>query len=788
MLRRIDVLSFFLSGITGIVWAQETRASIAGTVSDPSGLVVAGAKLRLTNVGTAVVFETATNEVGQFRYLFLNPGTYRLDVEMAGFRTFVREGIELHVSQTATIDVVLQIGSQAESVTVGAEAPLLESEKSDRGLVINNRNVVELPLNIRNPIMLAALTPGIQAIGTTLDLNPFSNNWISSCSVNGSTSKATDFLLDGAPNNAVYNQENTIAYVPPIEAVQEFKVMTSTYDAQYGRSGGGTVNVSLKSGTNTVHGSAYEFLKRTGLNANTFADNAKGNPRQGNALNQYGATLGGPVFLPKIYNGKDRTFFFFAYEGYGEDIFRANESIASVPTLAQRKGDFSKTFDNKGALMPIYDPLSTRLSGSSYVRDQFPGNVIPANRINPVGAKVANIYPEPNSITPGSTDWQNNFYYANNMGRFDFQNYTARIDHQFSPRERMYGRWVYNNFLQHRITNGISGLGANARSGGKRNDGIVLDSVSTLSPASILNLRVSLTRWVEDIYLPNELRAFRATQIGWPQSLVNQLPGPDRLPFFSVSGYRSLGNDQVSFEPTNVFSFQPNVVLVRGRHAVKAGLDYRITRWTRYRPEYSGGRMNFDRAFTRRGYLQQDALSGNSIASLLLGYAASGQIDNQTRPYYQWTYYAPWIQDDFKITRKLTLNLGLRWDYTAPVTEFHNRVNRGFFSRDLNPISSKIDQAKFPGYKVYGGIGFAGVNGLPRSPFNPDRNNWQPRVGAAYQLTPQTVLRGGYGIFYTNPVSNGNESGFSLTTPYVSSLDSGRTLANDLTTPFPSGV
>jgi len=502
-LFRVSVV-FLVALVAGgaILLARESRASIAGTVTDPSGSVVAAAKLQLTNVDTGVSFQAASNDVGQYRFLFVNPGKYKLTTEMAGFRTFVRDGIQLQVSQTATIDIVLQVGSQAESVTVGAEAPLLEAEKADRGLVINNRNVVELPLNTRSPIMLATLTPGIQTIGTTLDLNPFSNSGISSWSVNGSNSKTTDVLLDGAPNNAVYNQENTVAYVPPIEAVQEFKVMTSTYDAQYGRSGGGTVNISLKSGTNSLHGSGYEFLKRTGLNANTFADNAKGNPRQGNALNQYGFTLGGPVYMPKLYNGKDKTFFFFAYEGYGEDIFRANESVGSAPTASQRKGDFSRTFDNKGALMPIYDPLSTRLSGSGYIRDQFAGNVIPANRINPVGSKVANIYPEANSSTPGSTDWQNNYYFAANMGRFDFQNYTARIDHSFSSRQRMYGRWIYNNFVQGRITNGISGLGANERTGGKRNDGIVIDSVTMVSPSAILNMRVSLTRWVEDIFLP----------------------------------------------------------------------------------------------------------------------------------------------------------------------------------------------------------------------------------------------------------------------------------------------
>ncbi len=769
-------------------FAQESRASIAGTLTDPTGAVVVAAQLRLSNVETGVQFEMVTSDVGQFRFLFLNPGKYRLTAEQTGFRTFVRENIQLQVSQTATIDIVLQLGSQTDVVSIDAEAPLLEAEKADRGLVINNRNVVELPLNIRNPVMLMTMTPGIQAIGTTADLNPFSNNGISSWSVNGSSAKTTDFLLDGAPNNAVYNQENTIAYVPPIEAVQEFKVMTSTYDAQFGRSGGGTVNISLKSGSNNLHGSGYEFLKRTELNANTFADNAKGNPRQGNALNQYGFTVGGPIVIPKLYSGKDRTFFFFAYEGYGEDIFRANESIASVPTIDQRKGDFSKTFDNQGRLMPNYDPLSTTLVGGKYVRTQFPNNIIPAAMINPVGANIAKTYPEPNTSTAGSTAWQNNYYFASNVGRFDFQNYVARIDHSFGPKQRIYGRWIYNDFIQGRITNGLPGIAGNARSGGKRNDGIVIDSITTISPSIVLNLRASMTRWIEDIRLPEEYRSFRATQIGWPQSLVDQLPGPDRFPFIAVSGYSSIGNDQISVEPTNVFSFQPNIAVVRSRHMLKAGLDFRVTRWSQYRPAFSGGRMNFDRAFTRQDYLVQDALSGNAAASLLLGYAVSGNIDNNVKPYFEWIYYAPWIQDDIKVTRRLTLNLGLRWDYTSPVTEMHNRVNRGFFTDKVNPVSSLIDQTKFPGYKVYGGIGFAGVDGLPSSPFNSERNNLQPRVGAAFQLTPKTVLRGGWGIFYTNPVSNGYSSGYSLSTPYVSTQDAGRTPSNTLSNPFPSGV
>ncbi len=408
-------LLFLILTLAGL--AQESRGTISGTITESSGGVVPGVSLILTNVGTGVSFNTLSNDAGQYRFLFLNPGTYKLHAQLPGFKNFQRENIQLHVNQAAIIDISLEIGEVTDTITVTSEAPLLDSEKADRGLVVDHKRVTELPLNIRNPIMLSALSPGIVHTGGTQHLNPFSNNGISSWSINGGRASNNEFLLDGAPNNAVYNRANNIAYVPPVDAVEEFKVMTGIYDAQYGRTGGGVINLSIKSGSNTLHGSGYEFLKRTALNGNTFSNNAKGQPRQGNALDQYGFTLGGPVWLPKLYKGKDRTFFFFAYEGYREDTYYPSESISSVPTLEQRRGDFSKTTDLKGNLFVIYDPLMARMEGNKWVRDPFPGNIIPPNRINAVGAKIASLYPEPNTSTPGSLSWQNNFILSPNIER-----------------------------------------------------------------------------------------------------------------------------------------------------------------------------------------------------------------------------------------------------------------------------------------------------------------------------------------------------------------------------------
>ena len=779
-------LCFLLLQLLLSVHAQESRATISGTVSDSSGSVVAGAMVKLTNIDTGVVFTSIASASGQYRFLFVNSGNYKISVESAGFKNVQRDRVELHVNQTATLNFVLEIGALNETVTVKGDSELLDMEKADRGVIISNKVVTDVPLNLRNPMMLLVQSAGAARATTGFNVRPFSNSGISTWSFNGGQSKNNEFLMDGAPNNAIFSG-NAAAFVPPVDAVEEFKVMTGAMDAQYGRTGGGVINMTVKSGTNDFHGSGYEFLKRTLLNANTFSNNAKGQPRQGTTLDQYGATIGGPILLPKLYNGKHRTFFFFAWEGYGEEVYYPDESISSVPTLEQRIGDFSKTNDNAGRLISIYDPLTGHLEGNQWVRSAFANNTIPSNRINAFGAKIVSLFPEPNTSVPGSTAWQNNYILSPNVGRFDFNNFVGRFDHQVGPRERIYGRWSYQRYTELRTTNGIPGPGADNRFGGNISRGVVLDSITTLSASTILNVRISFNRFENDLSLYNQ-ENFDATQFGWPSGLVDQLPIRHMVPRMDISEYRSLGPSTFNFESTNVFSVQPNVAMVRGRHSIRFGLDFRATGYGSQIPGWAGGQLSFDRGFTRRDYLSQDALSGNGIASLLLGYPGSGRVDNNVRPYWGWRYYAPWVQDDIKLTRRLTVNLGLRWDINMPPTERYNRVTRGFLSSTLNPISALVDQKSFPGYKVYGGYGFAGINDLPRSPYRPDWNNIQPRMGAAFQLTPKTVIRGGWGISYLNPVTMASSNGFSQSTPYVSSLDSGRTPANTASNPFPSGV
>jgi hypothetical protein len=439
--------------------AQEVRATLAGTITDSSGAAVPHAQVRLTNVETGTGLSAASNELGQYRILFINAGSYRFTVEAPGFRTFLREDLQLTIGQAGTLDVQLQVGTQAETVTVAATSPVLEAEKADRGMVVDQKSLSQLPMLARVPVLMATLTPGV--IWTQPNYNslaPFSNGGLSSWSVNGSLAPSSEFLLDGAPNDMIYQAAHSISYIPPVDAVEEFKVVTGAYDAQYGRNGGGVVSVAIKSGTNRLHGSAYEFLKRPFLDANSFANNANGAARNYDKLDQWGFTAGGPVWLPKVYKGKDRTFFFVAYEKYRDDTI-ARSRTSSVPTAAQRSGDFSRTFTSAGQLMPVYDPATGRTVNGNWVRDVFPGNIIPGNRIDPVGAKIANIYPLPNTTTPGSVDWQNNHFYSGYTSYF-FPNIVARIDHNFSSKERIYGRYVYNNQLLHDNTNSIPGSAA----------------------------------------------------------------------------------------------------------------------------------------------------------------------------------------------------------------------------------------------------------------------------------------------------------------------------------------
>src|SRR5512145_2553178 len=376
---------------TSSVTAQEFRATVKGRVVDTSQGALPGATVTVTNADTNEIATAVTNAQGEYNIPFLRPGAYTLSVEMSGFQKYTQSGIRLQVGETADINVQLAVGGVTESITVNSEAPLLETSNASRGTVIDSQRIAELPLQSRSPMALATLVAGVNYNAQAVYLRPFDNGALADWSMNGGQNRNNEFLLDGAPNNA--NQGgNNIAYVPPAASVQEMKISTNSYDAQYGRTAGGVVNVSLKSGTNSFHGEVYDYMRRKALAANSFILNAQNRPKTDQYIDQYGGSVDGPIF-------KNKTFFLFTGEKYREGT--PAPLVSTVPTMAMRNGDFSGVVDASGRQVVIYDPATGREVNGVWTRDAFPGNIIPADRINGTARAIMKYWPDPNTISPG---------------------------------------------------------------------------------------------------------------------------------------------------------------------------------------------------------------------------------------------------------------------------------------------------------------------------------------------------------------------------------------------------
>jgi hypothetical protein len=777
--------------VAAALQGQEFRATITGHVVDTSGSVIPNVNIQATNVATNEGRSAISGSLGAYTIPFLAPGAYTLSAEAAGFKKFIREKISLDVGQTLTVDVQLEVGALTEQITVTAQAPLLETANADRGQVIDQQRVAELPLNGRTPIMLAQFTAGVNYTGSVIYQRPFDNSAIDSWSINGSGQHQSDFVLDGAPNNGG-GGSNYIALVPPVDAVQEFKIQTNSFDAQYGRTGGGIINMSLKSGTNAFHGTGYEFARRTGFDTNSFQNNAIGQPKTNHLQDQYGGQAAGPVWIPKLYNGRDKTFFMVAFERYRE--IQPNPFTLSVPTSEMRTGDFSKLVDATGRQVAIYDPTTGRAANGQWVRDPFPGNIIPTNRINPIGPKVLGYLPLPNVVTPGVAYAQQNYYLGGtnpiSWSVDGFWNFALKIDQNVGSKNHFFFRNATNRRFEDRDTNGIGCTPGEVGycSHRRLNNADVLDWVDVLSPSFILDIRGSYNRYTQTDDTRGNAN-FDITTLGFPSTLQPLLPYGPRFPNFNFTNYDNLGSYPDS-TPSVTLSLQPSVTKIWHSHTIKAGADMR---WVQYSAQTPGTTLSFASTpnFTQAIYNQASALSGDAIATFLLGTPSSGSTVFQPFPIYLEPYYAPYVQDDWKITRRLTINLGLRWDFNLPPNERYNRLNRGFDPTAVNPVDAMINRDNFPDLaKITGGLLFAGTQGQPGRSTNIDKSDIQPRFGAAYRVTDDLVIRGGWGRYYVNPDNSWLQNyGYSLTTPMVTSIDNNQTaLPNVLSNPFPTGI
>jgi len=794
------VLSLALAAPT-LLLAQ--RASITGRVTDPAGAVVPNARVSATGSATGVSTVTATNAEGYYTVPFLIPGEYSVKVEAPGFQTAVKSGILLETEQVARVDVTLTVGATTEHVEVTASQPVLDTETSGSSQMIDSKTISEMPVPGGGIYSMMLMTGEVLNTAVTAMIDPTSPRLGAAVAVAGTRSTNTEFALDGM----VAMSRTMSAKMVPMEAVREFRMDVTTADAALGHSAGGFVNTSLKSGGNQLHGALWEFNHSAFMRAmGYFAKRWLNDPASGpitdakkaiasptNNINRNGLQIGGPIYIPKLYNGRNRSFFMFTWEKF--HWRKSGGATYTVPTVPERSGDFSALL-RLGPIYQIYDPATvTPAPNGRYSRLPLPGNIIPASRIDPIAARIVQYWPLPNAA--GTADGVNN-YFSGQPFQTHSDNYVVRLDHAVNENNKIslstmvwnqpdYGTVNIPNVVNEQTTTDLIRFG-------------VLEYVRILSPTFVLNVRGGFTYWSR-LTTPRSL-GFDITTLGFPTSLQRIL-GPEGrfFPNVSVNGYTALGVNGKNGYFDSTPALAVNFTKVMGRHSLRFGADLRVLRECSLASQYAAGQYVFNTNWTR-GPLDNAAAApmGQGLASLLFGLPTGGQVLKNPSYAEQSTYYGFYMQDDFKLTPKLTLNLGLRYEYEGAPTERFNRSVRGFAGNVPNPIQAQAqaNYAKAPipeipvgSFFTPGGVTFAGVDGFPRTLWRSDRNNFGPRVGLAWSFAPRTVLRASYAILYDTLGINHQsviQTGFEQPTNLVASLDNGQTFLATLANPFPDGI
>ncbi len=772
---------------------QDARGTLLGRVADSSDAVIIGAEVRVTNVATGVSAVSRSNEAGSYVLAYLLPGTYTLEAESKGFKKFVRPGIQIRVGDSVRVDIALEVGDQTQTVEVTAETPLLDTVDASLGQVVNERQISELPSFGGAPYNLALMAPGMinttnlrqRYVGTPAAQGDFA--------VDGTGQRNSDFTIDGVPNSL----DKGIVFVPPQMSVSEFKVQSLSYDATIGHTAGALVNVSLKSGTNDLHGEAHWFLRNKIFDTPTIFQNRVGQKVAPFQDHRYGLSGGGPVVLPKLYNGKNKTFWFYLWEA--NEIKYSYDYTNTVPTAAMKRGDLSALLA-LGGTYQVYDPYTTTaIANGRYQRTPFAGNIIPTSRLDPVAQKILTHWPEPNQ--PGTREFKNN-HFLSYAGPFPVWTHLARLDHAFNPNHRVYFRLMREGFYSksnRRFLDDNDGLDY-------RQDkwGFAMDDVYVFNPSFFMDIRYGLAyRWG---WQGSFMAGYDMSQLGFSSALLSLLPAKEEVNFprVAVSPFTSLqGNAAAGTWGALIHSLDANLTKLKGKHSIKFGFSGRLTREasninTFDRTPY----LHYSSSFTNGPYDNSTAPTmGGEIASFLLGLPSTSSYMSKTASYVdQEVYYGLFVHDDVNLTSRLTLNIGVRWEYETPITERYNRSVASFAYDQVNPIAAQaqanyalnpIPEIAPSAFKVMGGLTFAGVGGNPRGLWAGEKNNFMPRVGLAYQLRPTTILRTGYGLFYDSIGINGYNSiqtGFSTTTPVQVSLDSGLTYIASTANPFPNGL
>ncbi|MBI2685745.1 MAG: carboxypeptidase regulatory-like domain-containing protein [Acidobacteria bacterium] len=795
--------------------AQETRSMLFGRVLDSQGSAIVGAAVTIRNADTGVSLSYKTNATGYYEGNLLMPGSYEITAEMKGFKKLIRHGVTLPVSSRIQVDLPLEVGGVTETVNVSAEAPLLETNAVSSGRVIDNKSLMELPVMGNSAILLVKLAPGIQTGGVNNYLALHSNAGGSDYSVGGNIG-GNSWTLDGSPNQGPGRRT---AYLPYTDAVGEFKVETNNFDASIGQASGAAISMISKSGNNDFHGTATWqhwqqrwqgtpfFVKQNYYRSIAQAE-AAGNTARANEIrntdkqatgrsNNWGASGGGPVVIPKVYDGRNRLFWFFTYNAFKdvktEDASNFNRT---VPTLKARQGDFSDMLQltNNPSRYVVHDPTTVRRDPArpnNFIRDPIPGNVIPRSRFaNPAYDAIMKLYPQPNVAIAAGADPVNNYLASKTPYNWDYKAYSNRVDYQISDKWRMFARWSYNNFgpedrgdWTYETARGLN-LGGLVRN----NIGGGFDFVFTQNATTLWNVNVGINQFREGSIQPKALE-YKPSDIGLPTYLDQKAGDLHILPQMAVGGYTTISPGGIStWTRTRQQTAKVGLTLIRGTHSISTAFDNRNHFRTGGGGGNTGGNFSFNQNYVRRnddGFTPASDL-GLGWAAFILGVPSGASVATNDTYAMHNPYYATYVQDSWRINSKLTLNLGLRMEYERGATERYNRMIATFDPTLNVPIAAAAQAAyaqnpvaELPAsqFIIKGGNTFAGVDGRPRQLYQ-NQLMWLPRVGAAYQLNSKTVVRGGYGIFYDtiNVLNFGpDQAGFSRSTGSIITTDFGQT-------------
>jgi hypothetical protein len=793
---------------TGLVAAPSMRAqqylgTITGQISDSSGAKLAGADVTATDTTTRFTTRTTTNATGEYTVPFLTPDTYSVEVSASGFGKQARTGVVLIAGGIQQVDFSLKVSSQSQNVVVTSDVQLIDTASANLQTTISPTEVKEIPNVGRNPFVLSTLAAGVYNAGSggymqskaSTFTNPFSGTAVQVIT-NGSSGH-NRLTLDGIPDDPAERLSGAsyTGFVPSPEAVQEVNVQTGLYDAQYGHGDGVVTNAVLKTGTNNYHGSFYESFRNTYMNANTYervpTQNAAINPtRRGNdQWEQPGMVLSGPLSIPHIYNAKDKTFFTLAGEYI--QLHQTLPYNSLVPTTSggltgkgMVGGDFSSlcgSFNangvcNPGAGVQIYDPLTADVNNN---RTPFAYNEIPTGRINAAGAALMGYYPVPNSTLSPTVNYISSRTTVPNQ----YYSVVTRVDHSINSDNKFNAKWFKAVLNQFEPLEGFpKGIGPTGTGYTvyRNNMGGSADYISILPHNYVLDARIGVVYHPFGLVYPGNTFNLSSIEISGTNLPFQSFPGTSMSD--SYAGLAAGNTGQISED--TLASAEVLISKQVQKHSLKAGFDGNLTRYNVQNPQSGVGVFNFNREFTQQNSINvgvgADPNSGNPMASLLLGYPTSGTYGNQIAYALEQKYWGLYAQDDWRITEKLTLGVGARWDYESPFTERHNRMNAAFCETCTNPLQSSVTGLTLPG-------GLTFVSAAHRFAMPQNFNNYQPRLGVAYQFTPRLVLRSGFGITYFDTLESPLGQGFSNSTSYVATTDNTHP-ANSLSAPWPTGI